>query len=104
MFLSISFNNFVMCYLLHGFSTVCLLIDDFPQLLEKNLECAPLATAHIRSLKIRRNTVASSALPLVCCSGAWCVLYDSLVGRQPITAAVPSASGRCHLSITPGVV
>ena len=48
--------------------------------------------------------MGASALPLVCCSGACSVLYDSLVGRQPVTAAVPSASGRCHLSITPGVV
>ena len=68
------------------------------------LECAPLSTTHIRSLKIRRNTVGSSALLLVCCSGACSVLYDSLVDRQSVTATVPLASGRCHLSITPGVV
>ena len=47
--------------------------------------------------------MGSSAMPLVCCSGACSVSYDSLVGRQSVTAAVPSASGRCHLSITPGV-
>ena len=40
MFLSISFNNFVMCYLLHGFSTVCLLIDDFPECEKKLRVCS----------------------------------------------------------------